>query len=530
MLNFNGRYDNLTSATIYLINQLGIRVHPRTIQEELLAHPDYPSLLAVSDSLSQWSIPSGAYYIDKDNYDPTDLSYPFIAHTHGKGGRFILVKSISNNRVFYSNENSSEMVDTEEKFLKSWSGYILCAYPNEKSGDTRYKSQVLKSTIESLKLPFGILLLIAILTLGFSATIINWQYISIIALKLIGVFVSVLLLIQSFDANNPLIKNICGLAGSNSDCNAILKSEASKVTSWLNWSEVGFFYFSGTFLFLIFQPGLLQPIALLNLLALPYTIYSISYQYRAKTWCVLCCSVQVILLAEAMVLAYNSNYSFSSLNIDVRNISIAIISFIGPIILWAMLKPFFVKASQQSELKNQLKKFKYNIDLFNEQLQKQPKFYVDSNLHPVVLGNPSSSITITMISNPYCNPCAKAHRTLSEWLKFRDDLQVKVVFTSGDDEQNYKTKASRHLSALRKHYDMDIAEKAMNEWYNSVRKNYEAWAEKYPVEITNDIKMSMDAQKNWIDMLDIEYTPAFLINGYKLPDNYKLEEIKFLLN
>ena len=116
---------------------------------------------------------------------------------------------------------------------------------------------------------------------------------------------------QSLNANNPFVKNLCSLGGKN-DCNAILKSDAAKVTSWLSWSEVGFFYFFGSLLSLLLASSSLPLLAWLNLFALPYAIYSIAYQYRHKNWCVLCCCVQALLLLEALAFLSNQNFQLSA--------------------------------------------------------------------------------------------------------------------------------------------------------------------------------------------------------------------------
>src|SRR5471030_1680876 len=109
-----------------------------------------------------------------------------------------------------------------------------------------------------------------------------------------------LLLMQSIDANNPFIQKLCG--EDNKNCNAILSSKAAKINEFLSWSEVGFFYFAGTWLALLFNSAhiaMLQALAVLNIVALPYTFYSIHYQWRvAKQWCVFCCAVQALLWLE----------------------------------------------------------------------------------------------------------------------------------------------------------------------------------------------------------------------------------------
>lgn len=520
--------ENLVSVAKQLIKKLKISVHGTTIERELSEHPDYPSLLALSDCLNQWSITNHSYFIAKEDYDANDLLFPFVAHLSRRGGEFILVKSISGNKVQFANEQSETLEDTEEKFLKSWSGYMLHAAASSYSGEKDYKRTWFRSMLKSMSLPLGLLILSALLGLTTITNGINWYTGLITVSKMLGITVSVLLLLQSLDANNPLIKNLCSLGGNN-DCNVILKSDAANVTSWLTWTEVGFFYFTGTFILLLLSPSSASLLRWLNLLALPYTVYSISYQYRSKNWCILCCTVQALLVAEATIFAFAEIPLFAAFGIGIEGICMLVISFLSPVFAWSALKPVFIGAGKERILKSQLKKFKFNVALFSQNLKSQPKYAVNSELKPVALGNPAAETVITMISNPYCGPCAKAHKVLDEWLQFRNDLQVKVVFTSTDDETSPKTKVSRHLSALSNHYDAKVVEQALNEWYNSARKDFQSWSAKYPVVVDGEVIRASMLQKEWVDMADVEYTPTFLINGYKLPEQYALEDIKYLL-
>src|SRR6202012_5749326 len=122
-----------------------------------------------------------------------------------------------------------------------------------------------------------------------------------------------------------------------SSCNAILSSGAPKIFKWLTWSEVGFFYFAGTWLLPLFgghSCAILQMLAVLNIISLPYTFYSIYYQARvAKEWCVLCCTVQGLLWLEFGVLV--TIYPGLSLSaIPLAALSAVLICLLAPVILW----------------------------------------------------------------------------------------------------------------------------------------------------------------------------------------------------
>lgn len=60
--------------------------------------------------------------------------------------------------------------------------------------------------------------------------------------------------------------------------------------------EVGFSYFLSNIIVVVFLTDLISYYAIINIFALPYTVWSVWYQkFKAKQWCVLCLIVQLIL-------------------------------------------------------------------------------------------------------------------------------------------------------------------------------------------------------------------------------------------
>ncbi|TKC13118.1 hypothetical protein FA048_05765 [Pedobacter polaris] len=530
MLNlFKARQSNAVAIVQLLLKALNIKVSDSTIKNALEDHPDYPSLLSISDCLTEWYVANDAYQIDKEDYDPSDLQFPFIAHLKTNGGNYILITAIKDHQITYSNEKGKNALISENDFLKEWSGVALHATKTDKSGEIGYNNNYIKDIFSRLKLPLLITTIILGILLAIDYQTINPNYGVLLFIKLTGVLTSVLLLMHSINANNPLIQNLCSM-GNKNNCNAILKSEAAKVTSWLSWSEVGYFYFVGSSICLLFLPLSISILAWLNVFALPYTIYSLSYQYRHKNWCVLCCAVQAILLGEFILNILSDNILNFEISTYIKIIPSILLAFTIPILTWAVIKPMLLKSALSKPLKQQLKKFKYNSDLFKQVLQNQAKYSISNDLMPITLGNPNAETTITMVSNPFCGPCAKAHQVLDGWLSYRDDIQVKIIFSTADHDNDEKTKVARHISALGQLNDVKLVEQALNDWYNQSTKKYENWAQKHPINFDGEWNEVTKKQKAWCDLTEITFTPTILINGYKLPEPYRLEDIKYLLN
>ena len=521
---FDLKRQNLEIILIALLNSLKIKVTTPTALSCLHEHPEYPSMLALSDCLNGWQIDNQAYMIERAEYDPEDLLFPFVAHLKENGGRFLLIHSINQGKVKYTDEYHTQAVIKEEEFLNKWSGMALHAEKNELSGEKEYRLNSIGYFLQSLLIPFAFILTLAIFGLIVSTHTFSWLYLGLCLIKFLGVIVSILLLLQRINDENPFIQNLCSLGGKNK-CNALLKSKASQVTKWLSWSEVGFYYFTGSLILLLIDGTSIGLLAYLNLLALPYTMYSITYQYKHKNWCFLCCTVQMLLWAE-FLLNINTGYQ---LDFDRSFLYLFPITFLFLVIVWSFLKPYFYQASQLRPLKKQLNKFKYNTNLFHNILANQPKYAIDDDLMSIVLGNPDAENVITMVSNPFCGPCGKAHETLTDWLSTKEDFQLKIVFSTNNQDHDERTKVARHLTAFANQHNKAQAKEILEFWYNE-RIKYDQLAEKFPLNFNGVINDAMENQKKWCNMANITFTPTFFINGYKLPEPYQIDDLKYLIN
>ena len=297
--------SNVSEATLQLVKALDVPVTATTVIERVESHPDFPSLYSISDNLSSWKVENAAFQVDAEKLD--ELPVPFIAHTRKGGSTFVLVQQV-NGSVDIINEKGRRETLSREAFLKSWTNTVLLAEKSAGSGELNYQKQRQRETISNLRLPLiagGCLLFAVVYGLLFSDALPGTLSSVLLLLKLGGSFVTSLLLWFEIDKKNPLLQQIC-TGQKNTNCKAVLESKAAKLFGWLNWSEIGFFYFAGGFLAILFTPfaqgSSFSALALLNLTALPYTVFSVFYQWRvAKQWCPLCLVVQALLILEFAV-------------------------------------------------------------------------------------------------------------------------------------------------------------------------------------------------------------------------------------
>lgn len=535
------QFEPNVKATISFLKRLGIKVNNATVNETLQNHPDWPTLLCISDSLNKWNIINGAGKIDPAHID--QLPVPFIAYTNDRKVPLAIVNEVSKTSIEISQKNYNKTsTENRENFLQKWSGVYLIAEPNEHSGEPNYEAHKQKAFLNSLT-PVTVFTLLTILSFLFLIGIVGktaapqtvnaagvyLQYFILLA----GVAVTTLLLWYEIDKNNPLLQKVCtGIAKGN--CNAILSGKQAKVFSWLSWSEVGFFYFIGNLLTLLFAENTITNsigvIAWLNILALPYTVFSIYYQWRvAKQWCILCLAVQALLLLGGMNVIAN-NFLYPIPHFSSALILKCMLLYILPVLLWYAIKPYILRLQEAKNTKREYLRIKFNAEIFDTLLKKQKTITVPADGLGIDLGNPAATNTLIKICNPYCGPCAKVHPVIDDILHSNLNVKVKVIFTATTKEKDDRNKPVKHLLSIADEGNELKIEQALDDWYLAEKKDYELFAKKYPLngELLKQANR-IEAMDKWCNAMEISFTPTIFLNGYQLPDAYSIEDLKYFL-
>jgi hypothetical protein len=528
--------NNTTQVTIALLEELKVSITKTEIIEQIEHHPDFPSLYSISDSLKKWKVDNIALQAESKNLE--EFPVPFIAHTKKGGGNFILVHSI-NGSINYIDEEGKLKKKSKEDFYNEWDNIVLLAEKNQSSGEKNYNIGRKREVINSLRIPsiiVGCLLLIIVYSF------ISHSYVasSLLILKLLGSIITGLLLWFEIDKSNSILKQICS-SGGNTNCTAILSSKQAKMFNIASWSEIGFFYFSGGYLFLLLMVERslagLTFLGIINALALPYIVFSIIYQWRiVRQWCPLCLAVQALLLIE-FALHFFSTWNQTTPEMFFRNIEmtggtllILITSFILPVFFWIASKKTFLAAQLSKGVKKQLSQIKYDKEVFHTLLGKKKKITDSTEGLGIILGNPEAKNTIIKVCNPYCGPCARAHLELEEIIENNDNVKVQIIFTATDEENDVKAAPVKHFMALYQFGDIKTLKKALFDWYSLDIKNYDIFSIKYPVKeefLLQGDKLNL--MKRWCDKNEISHTPYLFINNYMMPSMYTIKDLDYLL-
>ncbi|WPU95217.1 vitamin K epoxide reductase family protein [Mucilaginibacter sabulilitoris] len=544
--------QNGAEITSLLVKLLNVKISDGSIKKDLEQHPDYPSLLSISDILTHYGIENLSVKVNRSKIIAVPV--PFITQLKGTGRKldfFTIVKEISIDTIqFFDPESHRWQVSLIDAFLERCSGVVLLTEVGQAAGEKDYvqkiKSENRQKRVQNLTalcIP-AMLLITGIIAFIHKGTTVLFPLVFSV-LTLVGGILSILLLWFELDQYNPTLQQICS-AGKKINCGAVLNSKGAKIAG-ISWSSIGLSYFIGELLFLMLG-GLSNPYALfllswLNALALPYIFYSIYYQWQvAKQWCVLCLCVQGLLALQfATALAGNWHILFRLETIPPELYLQLITSFSVPFIMISILYPALLKAKERNGINTELQQLKHNPQVFEALLTKQKVLEESPTGLGIILGNPNATYKIIKVCNPYCGPCAKAHTPMEELLHNNPDIQIQIIFTAKNDEHDKAAAPVKHLLAIAENSNQIKTQLALDDWYLAEKKDYKNFATQYPMngELKNQGN-KIDAMRAWCNKTEIKFTPTFFVSipfqneqstpFYQLPSTYQVEDLKYFLS
>ena len=487
-------------------------------------HPHKYNLFGLSKMLSDYGVVNVAARVaDKEN-DIEYIETPFIAHF---GGDFAAIHKIESSKVYFLWRGISHEMPISN-FIEAWTGIVLLAESSEKSIEPDYKEHRKKERLNFLKkaLFFSVCGLILIFAYINQALYTNTGISILLFINLSGIFVSYLLLLKQMHMQSQYADKICSLF-KQSDCNNVLESKAAKLWGIFGWSEIGLGYFATNVSLLLFLPNTVFILSLINIIALPYSFWSVWYQkVKARQWCVLCLIVQVLLWAIFII-----NCLFGYIQIpalDFQELFYLILSgscYLAAVLGINLLVPKFNADRVVPILRQAINSLKADESVFKALLKQQP-YYETSDCDSIIrFGNSDSPLQLTILTNPYCNPCSRMHKKIEKLLqKVDNNIGVHYILSSFDESMNATNK---HLIATCLANNNGIAQ-IFTDWFEKGKELRDDYFKDMNLDMEN-LEIEIEFQKHvlWREKTQIRATPTILVNGYKLPDNYKIEDLRY---
>jgi len=531
--------NNSLNVSAFILKNFSVKYTIGKLKEILEDHIDYPSILSLKDVLGGYGIQSTA--IRKGAYSYCDFETPFVCNIQRKkwpSASFTVVIKNDNEIISYLDPSTNNITNISlSEFEQIDKGIILLLDDSKKEDEvnfstnkTNYRAQ---SLIRATPLYFSLIIyLISILLLFAGDSKYPWIGLGFLTSSFIGLGLTLLLMWHEVDAHNPFLKEICGGVGKKTNCDAILNSSKSKFLG-ISWTIWGFSFMATLFLVQISfenqMPFLLISSAM-SIIAIPFIIFSIYYQSRAKQWCPLCLGILLILALNSLFAIIFLNNE-SPLVQDLTYHSVSIVCFLGLLFLVIAYYtvPILKKALDSDSYKQRWRGLRYNPEIFQALLNKSSLVTYPATGLGVVVGNLEAPHEIIKVCNPYCGPCSKAHTELEELIKTNPNIKLRIIFTASGEDKDAQTAPVAHLLAIQEKHGELILKHALDEWYTSPDKDYATFSSKYPMNgQTKEQKEKIAAMRNWCNNMKIRVTPTIFINGRELPDSYTVKELKNL--
>jgi len=520
------------------LDLLGVK-HTKSYADQFFnEHPHKYNLFGLSKMLSDYGVENAAIQIpDKEN-DMSEIQTPFIAQF---GGDFAAVSKVEPEKVSFLWKGANHDLPAK-KFLESWTGIVLLAEASESSGEPDYKAHRKAELLTLLKRLafFSACGFVAVYAYIYNMDYTNAHISVLLFLNLAGLYISWLLLLKQMKVHSEYADKICSLF-KQKDCNNVLESKAAKLFGLISWSEIGFGYFLTNVLLLLIFPTSINAIAFINILTLPFTLWSVWYQKaKAKQWCALC-----LIIVATLWLIFFKNIVFVlnppnviadlfrnplSMSMPINEFSqkihyqltLVVCFYFVSILGINMLAPTLNADKQVQSLRQSINSLKADEDVFKALLKKQP-YYDTSDCDSIIsFGNPDSKLRLTILTNPYCNPCAKMNQRLEELLKLvGNNISVRYILSSFNEDLK---STNKYLIAA------FLAELTtiFNDWFEKGRDQRDDYFKDMSLDMENP-KIEDEFQKHeaWIKKTQIKGTPTVLINGFQLSESYKIEDLRF---
>ena len=525
---YNFTSTNSLDICWQIVKRNALSINRETICKQLSEHPYSDSLMAISDVLENYNIATTSYNIkDAESLIQQDGSYIALVYVHSQP-YFSIIDSVTNESVIWYNpiNNRKENISFGE-FKNIYGGIVTFVEVKDYIAEPEYKNKkkeyFVKKLIETMPIFVFVIAFVSVFLslLPFEIPIYFGLY--AVGLGIGSLICAVLLYSEVNDYNSSFIEKLCPV-GKKWDCSIVLKSAANNIYG-INWTTIGLAYFAGTLITLTCvgntNLSYYQTAACINVLALPFIIYSLYYQVIvSKRWCVMCLSVLTLLLYLFVISILGG---FLSLRLNQIMSSVVPFIIIDLIMLWG--SNMYLSLCKQNKMYNELfpafNKLRYDENVFRTLLEESPLIAEVPQDMSINIGQPTAAVTILKVCDPYCSACSKSHLKMEKFLE-KKDVFLQVIFNVSSIDRDAKKNAIKLFFALKEKYGDQYMIKVLHDWYGQKEKKYEEFRKKYEID-----DKAIDAQEDkimWMERrtqeLEIHYTPTFYINNHQLPDDF----------
>jgi len=507
---------NIEFLSKYLKKE-NISIDEKEFGFQLNSHPDYPSLLAISDTLKFFNVNNIALKISDKEIDK--LPTKFVAKLKTDKDEFFSYVEKKENMFNYIESNNKSTLASLDDFKTKWGEIVLLIENEQNQKPTNKKTNFNKALLQLITFAF---LVFTILQTSFT------QYI-FLALSAVGFFLSIISQKELLNTKFDLFDKFCNISA-NTSCNTVLDSKKWKILKIVGFGDLGIIFFgaqlSSLFLFSLLAASntYFQIQLLLLILSLPFLGLSVYYQSIVeKKWCPVCISIIAVTVVQLFYVFFSYNFDISMLTVS----HIILYGFIFSLIclIWVYLKDILQSKNKFKQSEISLNRFKRSYSTFKLLLTSEKKYSLPES--KLVFGNKDANLKISIITSPFCGHCEEPYELLKAIeRKYGEQLQISVFYNviNSDDwlVRFVSVLIEKNLKNKNDYYN------AMDYWYEV--KDGDKWLKHYKIKNEdNDYSEELFSHTKFFIKNNLNFTPCLFINGYEYPKGYKITELPFFI-
>lgn len=468
------------------------------------SHPNYPSLLAVSDSLNLLDIENISANVPFQHFDKLpDRFLTKLNHIDD----FILLTNYNNQ---YKIENNSSKVETIsiETINENWNGLVFIIGENENTS---------KNLVFNFEYKWLLYILI-ILSLFFFKQNFDFQDIFYLSTTLFGLYISYDILKTYFKKDSNESK-FCSESKVIS-CNSVISSKDFKFNKYIEFADLPILFFSIALVGILFNLFSSNLIGFLSLLSFPLIVYSIHIQkFKIKKWCTLCLVVSTILFFNGIVILFFNNLKFTIS--EILNLIIASL-IITPI--WFLLKNNITNNIETRQVNNNLLRFKRSEKVFEAVAENVSGL---ENITFITIGNSNAKNNLTLFITPSCSFCHEAIKDAFQLIeKDKNSIYLKIGYNINiNNTDNPYIKIAKIITSLFIN-ELDYL-KALKDWHiEKLESNL--WLKKWGIDNNFIFEDEvLEKQFIWCAEQNFNYAPVRIFNNKLLSQEYNINELHY---
>lgn len=478
----------------------------KDFEDAFNSHPNFPSLLAITDSLTYIGIENVAAKVPFQHIE--QLPNIFIIELDAENKTLYILEK-HNDGFNIIDENKKNRIISFSELENIWTGIVLLIEENE---------QIEKFKSANYKLSIFVLIVCCITIL-----VNNWNILQSIFLLIaaLGVLITIEIVKTYFEDNNASESKFCSI-NKEFSCNSIIKSKEYPFSKYIEFVDLPVIFLTFSFLGLLFSIVSVFSIGIISLCSLPIIAYSIYLQKSVvKKWCLLCLLISSLLVFNSVLFVFY----FKTMFFKVETITSEIILLFVLVFGWFYVKKMVLQNNENKNKLNALLRFKRNEDVFNAIAEETNNSQEYNLLSKICIGNANAKNALTLFLSPSCPHCHIAFKDALEFQKKHPNtIKIEVAYNlnSNNTENPYLDIAkvimqlnNQNASCLEALEDWHFKKLSLKEWKSKWKQN-----ENFIVE-----NEQLEKQFLWCVANEFNYAPVKLFNGKLIPQVYEIEEL-----